>query len=432
MNDIQSNGLYIFRHDLRLDDNPCLEYVSAQCEALLCVYVIEDCWFQPTHYQSKRMGEHRYRFLLESLDDLHHSLQKHGHELLVIKGDFDKCIGSMIDAVKPRIIGMAKHCGSYELEQQQRIQQLVDNLGIEYCDTNAECLFSEQQLPFDLEDMPNVFSPFRKKIEKAISPLPPKAESFELPPQIQINSAVFDSVNTSFELKQIQQKSFDARLRGGSAAAKKQLNYYLVQSHHIQQYKQTRNGLEGWSFSSKLSAWLALGCISVRQVYDAIKRYETEVCANDSTYWLYFELLWRDFFHWQAYKHNKQLFTFSGIQQREPQTQFDQESFTRWCHGETRYEIVDACMRQLNQTGFMSNRGRQLVASCFVHELGLDWRYGAAYFEQQLIDYDVASNWGNWQYLAGVGSDPRGHRQFNLAKQTQQYDEDGSFRARWL
>ena len=79
----------------------------------------------------------------------------------------------------------------------------------------------------------------------------------------------------------------------------------------------------------------------------------------------------------------------------------------------------------------MSNRGRQLVASCLVNELGVDWRFGAAYFEQQLIDFDVASNWGNWQYLAGVGVDPRGHRRFDLAKQTQQYDPNGEFVRQW-
>ncbi|WP_459782420.1 FAD-binding domain-containing protein, partial [Photobacterium sp. R1] len=110
----------------------------------------------------------------------------------------------------------------------------------------------------------------------------------------------------------------------------------------------------------------------------------------------------------------------------------DETRFQQWCNGKTGYPIVDACMRQLNQTGYMSNRGRQLVASCFVHELALDWRYGAAYFEQQLIDYDVASNWGNWQYLAGVGADPRGWRYFDLEKQTKMYDPDGDFIHRWL
>ena len=88
-------------------------------------------------------------------------------------------------------------------------------------------------------------------------------------------------------------------------------------------------------------------------------------------------------------------------------------------------------MKQLNATGYMSNRGRQLVASCFVNELALDWRYGAAYMAQQLIDYDMASNWGNWQYLAGVGADPRGLRHFDLEKQTQRYDPDQVFIRHW-
>jgi deoxyribodipyrimidine photo-lyase len=125
------------------------------------------------------------------------------------------------------------------------------------------------------------------------------------------------------------------------------------------------------------------------------------------------------------------LFNVSGIKTSKPKTSFYPERFQKWCNGNTPYPIVNACMKQLNSTGYMSNRGRQLVASCFVHELGLDWRYGAAYLEQQLIDYDTASNWGNWQYLAGVGADPRGHRRFDLAKQTNIYDPKRVFIERW-
>ena len=88
-------------------------------------------------------------------------------------------------------------------------------------------------------------------------------------------------------------------------------------------------------------------------------------------------------------------------------------------------------MCQLKTTGWMSNRGRQIVASYFINELGLDWRFGAAWFEEQLIDYDPASNWGNWQYLAGVGTDPRGRRQFNIAKQQREYDPTGEFIQRY-
>ncbi|MEF1207652.1 FAD-binding domain-containing protein, partial [Photobacterium damselae] len=110
---------------------------------------------------------------------------------------------------------------------------------------------------------------------------------------------------------------------------------------------------------------------------------------------------------------------------------FYPERFKRWCESNTPYPLVNALMRQLITTGYMSNRGRQIVASCFVNELELDWRYGAAFFEQHLIDYDIASNWGNWQYLAGVGADPKGNRHFNLDKQTELFDPQGQFITKW-
>ena len=196
-------------------------------------------------------------------------------------------------------------------------------------------------------------------------------------------------------------------------------------------YKQTRNGLDGMDYSTKFSPWLAQGCLSVRRIIERLNQFEDEVVANDSTYWIYFELLWREYFQWYAEKYGEQMIAFSGIKAHSPKTSFYPERFQKWCQGTTPYPIVNACMRQLKATGYMSNRGRQLVASCFVHELAMDWRYGAAYMEQQLIDFDLGSNWGNWQYLAGVGADPRGHRKFDLNKQTQIYDPKQQFIERW-
>jgi deoxyribodipyrimidine photo-lyase len=184
-------------------------------------------------------------------------------------------------------------------------------------------------------------------------------------------------------------------------------------------------------YSTKFSPWLAQGCLSARRIIHRLNQYEDEVVSNDSTYWIYFELLWREYFQWYAEKYGEQMIAFSGIKDRSPNTSFYPERFQKWCQGTTPYPIVNACMRQLKATGYMSNRGRQLVASCFVHELSLDWRYGAAYMEQQLVDFDLGSNWGNWQYLAGVGADPRGHRQFDLNKQTQIYDPKQQFINHW-
>jgi deoxyribodipyrimidine photo-lyase len=179
---------------------------------------------------------------------------------------------------------------------------------------------------------------------------------------------------------------------------------------------------------------LANGCLSARQVFHEVKKYEAERIANESTYWLIFELLWRDYFRLVMEKFGTDLFSLEGItarKQRQPQG-LDIVKFLKWVNGNTGNRFIDANMIELKRTGFMSNRGRQNVASYFVHDLGMDWRLGAWYFEAVLLDYDVYSNWGNWAYVAGVGNDPRENRYFNTARQADMYDADGAYRKLWL
>jgi deoxyribodipyrimidine photo-lyase len=189
----------------------------------------------------------------------------------------------------------------------------------------------------------------------------------------------------------------------------------------------------GADYSSKFSAWLALGCISPRFIHDELKKYEKQFGANESTYWMVFELLWRDYFRFMMKKYNTKFFQQAGIQNKGiAVNKYNASQLQDWINGETGIDFVDANMIELKLTGFMSNRGRQNVASYLCNDLKLDWRFGAAYFEQQLIDYDVCSNWGNWAYLAGVGNDPRGNRYFNIEKQASDYDKDKKYRNLWL
>jgi deoxyribodipyrimidine photo-lyase len=145
-----------------------------------------------------------------------------------------------------------------------------------------------------------------------------------------------------------------------------------------------------------------------------------------------FELLWRDYFHFIAAKHGRRLFQVGGIQGRSLPWAHDETFFNAWKQGRTGYPLVDANMRELAATGYMSNRGRQNVGSFLCKNLGIDWRMGAEWFESQLIDYDVASNYGNWNYVAGGGNDARGFRFFNITKQSRDYDADGSYVRHWL
>jgi deoxyribodipyrimidine photo-lyase len=164
-----------------------------------------------------------------------------------------------------------------------------------------------------------------------------------------------------------------------------------------------------------------------------MKRYESERKKNKSTYWMVFEILWRDFFRLMAKKYGNKIFQEGGTKQA---TRFDwnenKSTFDLWANGKTGIPFIDANMKELNSTGFMSNRGRQNVASFLVKDLEINWQMGAEYFESLLIDYDPASNYGNWNYIAGVGSDPREDRYFNILSQAQRYDPLGEYVKLWL
>lgn len=187
----------------------------------------------------------------------------------------------------------------------------------------------------------------------------------------------------------------------------------------------------GEDYSTKFSPWLANGSLSAKTIYWKIREYEAQFGSNDSTYWVIFELIWRDYFKYISLKYNAKVFQLGGILEKKYQWSSDEKLINQWINGETKDDFVNANMIELKETGFMSNRGRQNVASYFAKELLLDWRIGAAYFESMLLDYDVHSNYGNWMYVAGVGNDPR-DRKFNTQMQAERYDGNHKFRKIWL
>jgi deoxyribodipyrimidine photo-lyase len=221
----------------------------------------------------------------------------------------------------------------------------------------------------------------------------------------------------------------DPGFHGSEQAALSHIEQYFA-SKAPRLYKQTRNTLSGVDHSTKFSPWLALGAVSARTIFAALREHELRFGANDSTYWIWFELLWRDFFRFASLQHGIQLFRAGGLSSLPP-PQHDAAAFGRWCAGDTGHALIDAGMRELAATGYLSNRLRQVVASYLVHELNCDWRAGAAWFESRLVDFDIYSNQGNWLYLAGRGADPRQGRRFNPDKQAATHDPDGTYRLRW-
>lgn len=437
---MSDNILYWYTNDLRIQDNRIL-HATRHGKSLICVYVIDPIALQSNLWMHPGMSQLRRRFLHESLIQLDQDLSLLGQKLIVMHGSAKASLRQLIQAHDIDRLLVSRRCGTYELAELHDIQQLHPSTRVDVVDQYT--LFTPEQLPFGIHHLPNGYSSFRKKVE-TLQISEPVATPMQLPSPPAAIQAISLSIEEQLSLipdwpseQATSTPTISARgddkarpFSGGEKAANRHLDSYFSSSFPAQ-YKKLRNDLTGWHHSGKFSPWLNLGCISPRQLTQRIKAYEAINGANDSTYWLFVELLWREYFQWLHHKIGPRLYHFKGLAKQPPLTSFYPERFRKWCEGTTPYPIVNACMKELKATGFLSNRGRQIVASCLVNELAVDWRYGAAWFQHVLLDYDPATNWGNWQYIAGVGVDPRGGRHFNLDKQTELYDDDGSYRKQW-
>ncbi len=301
--------------------------------------------------------------------------------------------------------------------------------------------------PASKATFPRVFGEFRRKIQGVPEPPLPEPEISDLANGLEPWSAG-DLENVRHLLMgppppppdpERGSNHCDPRsafpFRGDEASALARLQHYVFDTDGLKTYKASRNQLIGSEFSSKFSPFLANGSLSVRRIWHALEAYQTIFGPSEGCDWMRQELLWREFFLWSEQAHGEAFHSESGIQGRLPHAIADRELFRRWSRAECGHEFIDAQMRELNATGYLSNRGRQWVASHFVNSLQLPWTWGARYFEWMLIDADPALNTGNWAYLAGVGSDPRSFggspRRFDLEGQAKRYDPHGSHRQLW-
>lgn len=417
-------GLVWFRNNLRLADNEPLVRAIEENDEILLVYIFEDQFWETDAWGNCRTGLPRTKFLTEAVNNLAANLNAIGGNLLITRGDAIQVLSALMQAHDISTIYTPASFTHNERKQEATLGRIYNVKT--YWESS---LIHPDDLPFVLDKLPDVFTAFRNKIEKYCS----VRSEFETPTII--NAIKVNHTDTSL-LPSYTGLKADTRavvtFLGGEEKAQERLTHYFEKSHAIATYKETRNGLLGADYSSKFSPWLAQGCISAKSIYWALKAYEIKYGANDSTYWLYFELLWRDFFRFVALKFGNKLFLKSGLKQTDQNATFSPKWYEKWKTGQLREPFVDANMRELMGTGFMSNRGRQNVASYWVHNLKQDWRAGAAWFESQLIDFDAASNYGNWLYVAGIGNDPRPNRIFNVQKQAAMYDPDGEYVQHWL
>ena len=428
--------VYWFRNDLRLHDNDAFSRAVADAAEVLPVFVFDPHWFaELPAIGAPRTGPFRANFLIESVVDLRRSLQGKGADLIVRVGNPAVVLADLAEDIGAEAIYASKEVTQEETDTESDLSKRLKPLNIDLELFWQSTLYHVRDLPFDIARLSDVFTQFRQQVEKTadVRELLPAPVAIWLVPGIQAGNipTLSTFVNTAEPTPDIRAA---VAFHGGETTALARLNHYVWESDLIKTYKETRNGMLGEDYSSKFSAWLALGCLSPRQIYGEVKRYERERVKNDSTYWLIFELIWRDFFRFVALRYGTRIFKPSGIRHDlNRKWGHDTDLFLHWATGQTGIPFIDANMRELNQTGFMSNRGRQNVASFLIKDLGIDWTWGAAYFERMLIDYDPCSNWGNWNYVAGVGNDPRNEtRYFNIYSQATRYDEQGHYVKHWL
>jgi deoxyribodipyrimidine photo-lyase len=422
-----SKALVWFRNDLRLHDNEALVR-AAQFDQVVPVFIFDPRHFSKTHFGFPKTGSHRTRFLIETVTNVQQNLQHRGSDLVVRVGKTEDELAQIIEEQNVDTIFAQKEVTAEEIQVEKAVADAADaKLNFVWGST----LFHRDDIPYEPDNIPKVFTNFRKQCEKKSG----VRDCFVIPgtlPTVPIDDT--GAIPTPQQFGVAESPNDDRSVlpfRGGEDAALERLKTYFWEQDQLKNYKFTRNGLLGADYSSKFSPWLAYGSLSPRRVYMEVKKYEDERKQNISTYWMIFELIWRDFFRYSAIKYGNDVFKVGGIQQKKRNWRHNRDDFRRWADGQTGIPFIDANMRELNRTGYMSNRGRQNVASFLAQNLNIDWRMGAEYFESKLIDYDVCSNYGNWMYNSTVGQDPR-NRYFNIINQAEKYDKKGEYVRHWL
>lgn len=405
-------SIYILTRDLRFKENKTLEKT---CESQNLAFI----YWLPEDFNE--MKEKRKAFLLQSLEDFQKKLSEKNHTLYFMtqaedlrEEAFDKLFISKV----------------YNSKDQKRLEDLkktCEHKSADFYVLENTTLYSIKSLPFSIEDLPAGFSSFRRKIEKRPIAFNISTEEQDIPKGFSLNLPKIESL---FDKTLKANEEF----KGGEDEALKRLHSYLWEKERANTYKDTRNGMLDFDDSTKFSPWMALGCLSPITIMNELLEFERLIERNESTYWIYFEILWREYFKLYSLKNGDKIFSLHGLGQKTfkiNDLKNKETEFRLWAQGQTKEPFVNANMIELSKTGWMSNRGRQNVASYLSKHMGLDWRLGAEHFQRHLIDYDVESNWGNWNYNAGVGTDPR-DRVFNIKRQSEMYDPEKSYQKRWL
>lgn len=419
-----------FRNDLRIHDNEILFEAVKKADKVLPVYCFDPYYFEKNANGNPKTGNFRARFLLESVACLRENLRGIGGELIIRVGRPMEILPQLALQYNVNEVYHHREVAHEETTVSEQVEAALWKIKLNLRHFIGHTLYHKEDLPFPIKDIPDSFAVFKKKVERDsnVRPCLPVPEIIKIP-----------EINDPGELPTLiglglQEAYDDPRAQllftGGETAALAQLNNYLLQSNNAGGNKNNRGQSTVTGNTSKLSPWLAIGCISLRHVYWEVTKLQNLNNAQHTSQ-LKLDLLWRDYFRFMFKKHGQKFIDAKSVMNFGTEIINSDMLFENWKKGNTGIPIVDAIMHELNATGFINNYSRQIVAGYLVKDLKIDWKKGAAYFEEKLIDYSPASNWGNWAFIAGV-NDAQVSKYNIPAKPVAELDTKGEYIQKWL
>jgi len=378
-----------FRNDLRICDNEMLSLAHERANSIVPVFIYDPRLYVETTYGTKKTGVIRAKFINESVQDLQRSIRSLHGELIIEQGLPEEILPELAKHYQIDEVYHHREVAYEETHISSLVEEALWKLKLNLRHFIGHTLYHKEDLPFPIKDIPDEFNVFKKKTGRESSIRP----CINTPNELNFLAGIAESIIPSLEDLGFNEKEIElasnSYILGGETEAKKQLD--LLIKGNVKEVSE-----------SGLSPWLALGCLSVHTFYHAL--------ANHSNYpknifnRFMDELWWHDYYRFMFKKHGNKFFKSQGFSEVKPLFVDNTEQFGNWKSGRTENIHVNHIMETLNNTGYINQRMRIEAASFLVNDLGINWLMGAAYFEERMIDYSPATNYGSWAHIAGVGS----------------------------
>jgi len=406
------NGLFIFRRDFRIIDNNGLNLINSKCNHIYTIFI-----FTPEQVTSanKFKSNNAVQFMIESLQNLSSQISKMGGKLFCFYGHNPTIISQLIKELNINLVCFNADYSPYAIQRELSVIQVCDKMGVaveyahDYYLHPPGSIVNGQGQPYQ-KFTPFYNSSLKKKVDAPVSQR--KLHLASTTKHLQ------NTITLDYALKQFTKVNSNILIHGGRNEAIKQMHQA---AKNIKNYPRTHNELS--KPTSQLSAYIKFGCVSIREVYKTFRSKHDFIR----------QLFWRDFYANILYSFPHVLGKAMKPNYNKIKWHHNENWFKKWCQGITGYPVVDAGMREMNATGYMHNRARLIVSSFLVKTLLISWEEGEKYFAQKLVDYDPASNNGNWQWTAGSGADSQPYfRIFNPWEQTKNFDPNCEYIKKWI